>query len=61
MIECEEIANDLFKLIRPYYKNMRSGQSAPEFKRSLTSEEVTELLEGIHRIVLDIKKRVLDG
>ena len=49
----KEIARQLHKLISPFYKTVIStGQ--PEFRKTVTSEELNVLLLGVHDIITNI-------
>lgn len=50
-----KIAEDIFEVIRPYYKSLRLGSERPEFRKCLKSSEVEDILSNLHDLVVKLK------
>lgn len=55
---CRDISRQamevLLDLITPYYKSFPEPGQRPEFKKSLTGEEIRNLLSGVHDVIAEI-------
>jgi hypothetical protein len=59
--QVEEVGSELLSLIRPYYKGLHIGEEGPQFRKSLTSEETSELLCSLHEIIAGIFTETGEG
>lgn len=44
----------LLDLITPYYKSFPEPGHEPEFRKSLSGEEITNVLSGVHNVITEI-------
>lgn len=60
---CDNIADEIFDLIKPYYKGLRKSGDQPDFRKCLKSSEVEDILLTLHDIVVTLKvhPRLLKG
>jgi hypothetical protein len=54
LANCEDIAQELYKIIAPYYRRVTP---TVEFRRALTGEEVTSVLTSIHSLITEILEK----
>lgn len=55
-ITLHEIGDRLSELVTPFYKErFPTRDKTPEFRKTLTSAELTNLLHGLHELLVQIR------
>lgn len=52
---CSNVADEIFELIKPYYKGLRKAGERPDFRKCLKSSEVEDILLSLHDLVVTLK------
>lgn len=52
--ETKQAIDALLDLITPYYKSFPLPGEPPEFKKSLSGEEILNVLTGVHHVITEI-------